>query len=135
MRQKTDPIVSNNGWFGGECDVCGLKGTVAVCSSLFGATSYAYCQKCFETSKEPYNAIVAYISSAGHWPEDINEHYQREVRRQLRLHGKPEEIFKFDVDRAIAEEQAFIKEYCNNKLDLKEAMSEEALNEFENLFS
>lgn len=129
MRRKTDPIISNNGWFDGECDVCGAKGPVAVCSSLFGATSYAYCQDCFEMSKEPYSAVVAYISSAGHWPEDINERYQQEVRRQLRLHGKPEEIFKFDVERAIAEERAFIEEYCINKT--KEVLP----NDVENLFS
>ena len=129
MRRKTDPIVSNNGWFDGECDVCGKKGPVAVCSSLFGATSYAYCQDCFDMSKEPYSAVVAYISSAGHWPEDINERYQQEVRRQLRLHGKPEEIFKFDIERAIVEEQAFIQEYCTNRN--KEVLP----NDVENLFS
>ena len=48
--------------------------------------------------------------------------YQREVRRQLKLHDIPEEVFKFAVERAIAEEQAFIKECCNNKLDLKEVL-------------
>lgn len=109
-------------WPIGKCDVCGTEGPTAVCSSLFGATSYAYCSDCFDVSKEPYQAIVAYISSAGYWPDDINEGYQREVRRQLRLHGKPEEIFKFDVERAIAEEQAFIKEYCAGKIDLEEVM-------------
>jgi hypothetical protein len=119
-----------------KCDVCGAENTIGlVASSAFGATSYAYCACCLVENKEPYRAIVNYISAAGRWPEDINPMYQREVRRQLRLHDKPEEIFKFDVDRAIAEEQAFIKEYCNNKLDLKEVMSEEALNEFKNLFS
>lgn len=100
-------IKSNRPWPSGKCDTCGNSGPVAVCSSLFGATSYAYCQDCFDNSKEPYRAIVDYISSAGCWPEDINEGYQKEVRRQLALHGISEEIFKLDVARAITEEQAF----------------------------
>ena len=109
-----------------QCDVCrakNVKGLVAC--SAFGAQSFAYCEECLAKDREPYQAIVDYISSAGHWPQDINELYQREVRRQLRLHDKPEEIFKFDVDRATAEEQAFIKEYCIGKIDLLEVMSHE----------
>jgi hypothetical protein len=45
--------------------------------------------------------MVAYISEAGHWPNDINETYQRFVRRQLELHNKTEEQFKEDVERMI----------------------------------
>ncbi len=108
-----------------KCDACGAENTIGlVACTAFGATSYAYCASCLFESREPYRAIVDYISAAGHWPEDINPMYQREVRRQLKLHEVPEEVFKFEVDRAIAEEQAFIAEYCNKKVDLKEVMSE-----------
>jgi hypothetical protein len=93
-----------------KCDVCGAENTIGlVASSAFGATSYAYCACCLAEDKEPYRAIVDYISAAGRWPDAINQMYQREVRRQLKLHNIPEEVFKFDVDSAIAEEQVFIQ--------------------------
>ena len=134
--RKNKIVCSNSCWHSGQCDVCNSEAIVTVCSSLFGATSYAYCQDCFDMSKEPYQAIVDYIASAGRWPEDINETYQREVRRQLRLHSKQEEIFKFAVDSAIAEERAFIQEFCSKKVDLEKMMSEEEIKyAVENLFS
>jgi hypothetical protein len=115
MRKK--PVCSNNGWMDGTCNVCGAKGPVAVCSSIFGASSYAYCQDCFDMSKEPYQAIVDYISAAGHWPQDINEGYQYEVRRQLKMHNKTEEEFQADVEYAIAEEQHFFINYHSGKVE------------------
>jgi hypothetical protein len=69
--------------------------------------------------------MVNYISGAGHWPEDINDIYQAEVRRQLKLHNVPEEVFKFEVERAIAEEQAFISDLCAGKIDLADIMEGE----------
>ena len=106
-----------------KCDVCGAENTIGlVASSAFGATSYAYCACCLAEDKEPYRAMVNYISAAGHWPDDINKLYQIEVRRQLKLHGIPEEIFKFDVERAIQEERVFIEEYCSKKVDLEEVL-------------
>ena len=115
-----------------QCDACkakNIKGFVAC--SAFGAQSFAYCQECLAKGREPYQVMVDYIASAGHWPEDINPIYQREVRRQLKLHDIPEEVFKFDVERAIQEELAFIREYCAGKLDLQEVTS----NGVEDLFS
>ena len=114
-----------------KCAGCNkAEGSTAVCS-VFGATSYVLCDDCIRLGKENYRNMVNYIANAGHWPQDINEIYQAEVRRQLKLHDIPEEVFKFEVERAIAEEQAFIKEYCTGKIDLPEVMS----NEVENLFS
>ena len=90
-----------------KCDVCGAENTIGlVASSAFGATSYAYCACCLAEDKEPYRAIVDYISCAGRWPQDINEMYQREVRRQLKLHNKTEEEFAKDVE----EEDKFLRE-------------------------
>ena len=92
-----------------SCDVCGDKDVLglAVCST-FGAHTFACCEACLAVDKEPYRAIVNYISAAGHWPQDINKMYQREVRRQLKLHGKTEEEFRDAVEYAIAEEQMFM---------------------------
>lgn len=83
-----------------KCAACGAKNVKGqVASSAFGAMSFAYCEECLATDREPYRAIVDYISSAGRWPKDINESYQREVRRQLKLHNKTEEEFVADVER------------------------------------
>ena len=101
-----------------KCDVCGAENTIGlVASSAFGATSYAYCACCLVEDKEPYRAIVNYISAAGHWPQDINKMYQIEVRRQLKLHNKTEEEFRNDVEFAIAEEQQFFINYHNGKVE------------------
>lgn len=101
-----------------KCDACGAENTIGlVASSAFGATSYAYCACCLAEDKEPYRAIVNYISAAGHWPQDINKIYQREVRRQLKLHNKTEEEFRDDVECAIAEEQQFFINYHNGKVE------------------
>ena len=81
------------------CEVCGkMNSEYVVCGSKFGPMSFCYCSDCFKEGKEPYDAIVAYIACAGHFPEDINEEYQKEVRRQLVLHNKTEEEFIKDVD-------------------------------------
>ena len=105
-----------------KCSGCGKTEAVMPACSVFGATSFALCARCLREGRENYRNMVNYISAAGHWPEDINPMYQTEVRRQLKLHNIPEEVFKFDVERAIAEEQAFIKEYCTGKIDLEEVM-------------
>jgi hypothetical protein len=84
------------------CEVCGKRNTNFVTyASKFGPMSLCYCSDCFKEGKEPYDAIVAYIACAGHFPEDINEGYQKEVRRQLVLHNKTEEEFIKDVDNFI----------------------------------
>ena len=113
-----------------KCEACGATNVLGcVVCSAFGAYSFACCEACLEVDKEPYRNMVNYISAAGRWPEDINPMYQMEVRRQLKLHGIPEEVFKFDVARAIAEEQAFIEE-MRKTVDIKAMMSEDAFGGF-----
>jgi hypothetical protein len=51
--------------------------------------------------------MVTYIAGAGHFPKDINEVYQREVRRQLALHGISEEQFIADVEKEVDEYRAY----------------------------
>lgn len=98
-----------------KCDVCGKEVETYVACSGYGAASYAYCKECLENGREPYNAMVAYISCAGHFPDDINKAYQEDVRRQLKLHGTSEEQFIKDVDNSIEEDYL-----CMQELEKKE---------------
>ena len=84
-----------------KCDVCGKEGEVFVASSAYGAISFAYCDDCLRNGREPYWAIVLYIACAGRFPDDISEEYQKDVRRQLELHGVSEEQFIQDVEKEI----------------------------------
>lgn len=84
-----------------KCDVCGKDAECIVAASAFGPISFDYCDECLQQGKEPYRAIVAYIACAGHFPDDINETYQKEVSRQLKLHNVSEEDFIRDVDADI----------------------------------
>ena len=97
------------------CDVCGKKEAVGfVVASAFGAHSNAVCVDCIETGKESYKDMVLYISFAGRWPQDINEEYQRVVRKQLDLHGKTEEEFAADVDEEIKRDLEFQDSYYSS---------------------
>jgi len=49
--------------------------------------------------------MLAYISGACHWPDDINPAYQELVRKNLAFHGKTEEEFAAGVERVIKAEQ------------------------------
>ena len=89
----------------GTCDVCGKQADDAVCASSCGPISLAYCRSCLEAGLEPYGIMFAYISGAGHWPDDINPAYQELVRKNLAFHGKTEEEFAAGVERAIKAEQ------------------------------
>lgn len=85
-----------------KCTACGATETkgFVVCSG-FGAFSFPLCMSCISEGREVYSQMVDYIADAGFWPDDINEDYQEEVRRQLRLHNKTEEEFAADVEQAI----------------------------------
>ena len=87
-----------------KCNVCKKEGDVYVASSAYGAESFAYCKDCLTSGREPYRAIVLYIASAGHFPDDINEEYQKDVRRQVELYGISEEQFIQDVEEEINRE-------------------------------
>lgn len=100
-----------------KCGGCKkAEGTTTVCS-IFGAISYVLCEDCLRSGKENYRNMVEYIANAGHWPQDINEIYKEEVRRQLKLHNKTEEEFRNDVEAAIAKEQAALIELYNGRVE------------------
>ena len=89
------------------CDVCGKIEECDVVCGCFGAYSYAICQDCLESGKEPYRAMVYYIAMAGRFPTHINLEYQALVREQLKLHNKTEKEFIKDVDECFNQMYAF----------------------------
>jgi hypothetical protein len=95
----------------GKCDVCGKDDIIYVCASSMGAVSFGYCKECLQKGLEPYGAMVAYISCAGRFPEDINEEYQKHVRHILKELGISEEKFINDVNKSIKEMDEY---YRNN---------------------
>ena len=82
----------------GKCDVCEKETDIVVCASTMGAISFNYCEECFKKKLEPYWGIVADISCAGRFPDDINEGYQEYVRYILQELGISEEKFIQDVN-------------------------------------
>lgn len=93
------------------CDVCGKYPVKAVAASAYGAISFGFCGDCLAKGLEPYGNVVAYTACAGHFPDDINEVYQADIRRMLPLWGKTEAEFIRDVEQAIPEyENTFSKE-------------------------
>lgn len=94
----------------GFCDVCGKHTNVVVCASAFGGVSYAYCQDCLSNYLEPYDAMVAYISCAGLFPDDINEAYQELCRHILKGLGISEEKFIEDVKKTNEDFYEFMNE-------------------------
>jgi hypothetical protein len=85
-----------------KCEACGAKNVKgAVACSLFGSYSGSWCEKCLREGRDSYSQMVSYISCAGPWPDGINESFQEEVRRQLKLHNKTEEEFKRDLDKML----------------------------------
>ena len=94
--------------FKSTCDVCGKETEdIVVYCSAFGPLSIAVCKDCLAQGKECYSDMVSYIACAGRFPEDINEEYQKEVRRQLALHGISEEQFIADVEKEVDEYRAY----------------------------
>lgn len=93
------------------CDVCGKEvEKICACASTMGAISFGYCEDCLRKGLEPYYAVVAYISCAGRFPDDINETYQKHVRNILKGLNISEEQFIKDVDKSIKK----MDEYYSN---------------------
>lgn len=106
-----------------KCKACGaenVKGLVAC--SLFGAFTGAWCEECIITGRDSYDLMVDYVASAGRWPDDINETFQTEVRRQLKLHNKTEEEFKRDLDKMLED---FMNEHMHTTYIVLDTISTE----------
>ena len=96
----------------GKCAVCGKESEVEVCCSAFGAVSYAYCNYCLVNHLEPYGAMVADISCAGRFPDDINQQYQDLCRHILKELGISEEKFIADVEKSIKDMDDYFAMWC-----------------------
>lgn len=66
-------------YYKGICAVCGKKGDVVTVASRYGCCSHSLCKECLEKGRETHWNMVAYISCAGHFPDDINEEYRVDV--------------------------------------------------------
>lgn len=80
----------------GKCDVCGREAETVVCCSSCGAISFAYCQECLHSGREPYNALVG----MGLTSDCINKTYKQQILLpSLRFFGKTIEEFNADVEK------------------------------------
>lgn len=80
----------------GKCDVCGREAETVVCCSSCGAISFAYCQECLHSGREPYNALVG----MGLTSDCINKTYKQQILLpSLRFFGKTIEEFNTDVEK------------------------------------
>lgn len=102
--------------FDGKCDVCGKESKVVVCASSMGAISYSYCKECLNKGLEPYKGMVAYISCAGKFPDDINSTYANKIRMNLKELNKTEEEFIADCDKSNEE----FEQWCRDKDEFTE---------------
>lgn len=83
-----------------KCDVCGKEAETVVCCSSCGAISFAYCQECLNSGREPYDALVG----IGLTSNFINKTYKQQILLpSLRFFGKTIEEFDEDVVKADAE--------------------------------
>ena len=60
----------------GKCEVCGKETQVVTAAASMGPMSLSYCKDCLNAGAEPYWVILAHVSSAGYWPEDIKPEKQ-----------------------------------------------------------
>ena len=78
----------------GKCDVCGKEAETVVCCSSCGAISFAYCQECLTSDREPYDALVG----MGLTSDCINKTYKKRILfPSLKFFGKTVEEFDADV--------------------------------------
>lgn len=80
----------------GKCDVCGKEAETVVCCSSCGAISFAYCQECLNSGREPYDALVG----MGLYSDEVSKAYRSQILLpSLNFHGKTIEEFDADVKR------------------------------------
>ena len=98
----------------GVCDVCHKHVKVVVCCGGYGPISNAYCEECYSKGLQPYEVMVAYLSCAGRFPDDISPGYVKDVRRILAEMDIPEEKFIKDIDEAIEELNVYYGQMVEN---------------------
>lgn len=84
----------------GKCGVCGKEAETVVCCSSCGAISFAYCQECLNSGREPYDALVG----MGLYYDDMNKTYKQQVLLpSLKFFNKTVEEFNADVEKMDAD--------------------------------
>jgi hypothetical protein len=111
----------------GRCQVCNKETDVVVLSSAYGAISFAYCKDCCLKGLEPYDAIVSYISCAGHFPEDVNEMYVEDVRRILKELNISEEKFIKDCEKCAKQLDDYYSDAENFYFDEDELFNQDVV--------
>lgn len=89
------------------CQVCGEHEAVGVACSATGALSIAYCQKCADSHREPYWALVASLYGIPSMAE-VGEWYKPIIEATLKAEGKTVEELLRDVRQAEQEYEAAI---------------------------
>jgi hypothetical protein len=93
-----------------KCDVCGKETKTTVCCSACGAISFAYCDECLHTGREPYSALIG----MGLYSRDINETFKHHtLLPSLQFYNKTIEQFDADV-KAFDDDYA---EYCKEQAE------------------
>jgi hypothetical protein len=83
---------------GDICDACGARGTSGVCSSSFGAVSFAFCDACLLSGREPWFAVVGGLAFCG-GPDGLSPAECPAVLHQCKLHKKTWEELWAEVRR------------------------------------
>ena len=97
----------------GKCDCCGKEGMVWVAASPCGAISFAYCEECLTSGREPYDAVVARLYGIDSM-EGVAEWFKPSIHATLKAEGKTtDELFQ-DVEAFGAEyEEAIANDLTN----------------------
>lgn len=79
-----------------KCDVCGKETNTTVCCSSCGAVSFAYCDECLRTNREPYDALVG---MGLHYDTFCKTYKDKVLLPSLQFFGKTVEQFNADIDK------------------------------------
>jgi hypothetical protein len=79
-----------------KCNVCNEREAVGVACSATGAVSFAYCQECLQSNREPYGAVVASLFGMSGMDE-VAEWYRPIIQATLMAEGKTEQELFADV--------------------------------------
>ena len=97
----------------GKCDVCGKETNTVVCASACGATSFAYCEECLQTGREPYDALVG----MGILYEDLSLAFKEQILLpSLKFFDKTVEQFNTDINKLSDEFYKWCKEHDNEDM-------------------
>ena len=80
------------------CNVCGSNEAIGVACSACGPMSFAYCQRCAVSGREPYGAVVAAMLGIPDM-DGVAAWFKPVLKTTLEAEGKSLEEFFQDVRR------------------------------------